>query len=113
MSYNLSMILSMFFVVPFVLLGGDLYSLQAQYSSIDNIAITIGYLIAKNERTDTEFLSMLEDRYKILFDSVTPTSPSPGEAVEFTIYRMYSPLIVSTNQIKIVAKRNTVMGYYG
>ena len=113
MSYNLSMIISMFFVVPFVLLGGDLYSLQAQYSSIDNIAITIGYLIAKNERVDTDFLTMLESKYNVYFDSITPSSPSPGEAVEFTIYRMYSPLIVSTNQIKIVAKRNTVMGYYG
>ena len=113
MSYNLAFILSMFFVVPLVLLGGDMYSLQAQYSALDNVAITVGYLISKNQRVDSDFLSALETNYKVTFENISPASPLPGDVVDFTIYRLYRPLIVSTNQIKIVARRNTVIGYYG
>ena len=113
MSSNLALLLSMVFVVPFMLLGGDLFCLQAAYSSLDNVSITVGYLIAKNSRVDNEFISSLEDRYNITFENINPTSPSPGDVLDFTIYRMYRPLIISTDQIKIVAKRNTVIGYYG
>lgn len=113
MSYSLALIISSVFVVPFVLLGGDLVSLQAAYNQIDNIAITVGYLIAKNSRVDDEYISQLEENYKITFENITPKSPQPGETVEFTIYRMYSPLVISSNEIKVVAKRYTVIGYYG
>ena len=113
MSYNLGMIISMVFVVAFVLLGGDMYCLSSAYSALDNTSITVGYLIAKSGRVDNEYLTNLESKYNITFENVNPSSPSPGEVVDFTIYRMYSPLVISTSQIKIVAKRSTVVGYYG
>ena len=113
MSYNLGMIISMVFVVAFVLLGGDMYCLSSAYSALDNTSITVGYLIAKSGRVDNEYLSSLETKYKITFEDIDPQSPSPGDPVDFTIYRMYTPLVISTNQIKIVAKRSTVVGYYG
>ena len=113
MSYNLGMIISMVFVVAFILLGGDMYCLSFAYSNLDNASIAVGYLIAKSGRADAEYLEQLENRYNITFENVTPSSPNVGDVVDFTIYRMYSPLIVSSSQIKLVAKRSTVIGYYG
>ena len=113
MSYNLGMIISMVFVVAFILLGGDMFCLSASYSSLDSASISIGYLIAKSGRVDNEYLSSLEEHYKVNFDSISPASPTPGEVVDFTIYRMYSPLVISNNEIKLVAKRSTVIGYFG
>ena len=113
MSYNLGMIISMIFVVAFVLLGGDMYCLSSAYSALDNVSISVGYLISRSGRVDDEYISYLEDKYKITFEDINPKSPTPGEIVDFTIYRMYSPLVISTNEIKVVAKRNTIIGYYG
>ena len=113
MSYNLGMIISMVFVVAFILLGGDMYCISSAYSYLDSTSITVGYLIAKSGRVDDSFIEALEEKYKITFESINPSSPNPGEVVDYTIYRMYSPLVVSTNQIKLVAKRSTVIGYYG
>ena len=113
MSYNLGMIISMIFVVAFVLLGGDMYCIQSAYSNLDNASIAIGYLIAKSGRVDNNYLTMLEENYKVTFDHISSTSPQVGEVVDFTIYRMYSPLIMSVNEVKIVANRSTVIGYYG
>ena len=113
MSYNLGMIISMIFVVAFVLLGGDMYCIQSAYSNLDNASIAIGYLIAKSGRVDNDYLTMLEENYKVTFDHISSTSPQVGEVVDFTIYRMYSPLIMSVNEVKIVANRSTVIGYYG
>ena len=113
MSYNLGMIISMLFVVGFVLLGGDMFCIQSAYSNVDNASIAIGYLIAKSGRTDDEYLEQLENKYNITFENISPSSPQVGEVVDFTIYRMYHPLVVSSNDIKLVASRSTVIGYYG
>lgn len=113
MSYNLGIIISMIFVVAFVLLGGDMYCISSAYSSLDNTSIAIGYLISKTGRVDNEFIDQLENNYNITFESINPSSPQVGEVVDFTIYRFYSPLVLSDSQIKLVAKRYTVIGYYG
>ena len=113
MSYKLGLILSMIFVVAFLLLGGDMMCLSAAYSALDSNSISIGYLIAKSSRVDEEYLSYLEETYNVTFMSISPTSPEMGDVVEFTIYRMYDPLIISKNEIKLIASRSTVIGYYG
>lgn len=113
MSYNLSMILSMLFVVAFILLGGDMFALSSAYSSLDTASISIGYLIAKSGRVDNEFISSLEENYKVTFDNISPSNAQIGEVIQFTIYRMYHPLILSTSDVKLVASRTTVVGYFG
>ena len=113
MSYKLGLILSMVFVVMFLLLGGDMMCLSAAYSHLDSNSISIGYLIAKSGRVDEEYLSYLEDVYKVNFESISPTSPAIGDVVEYTIYRFYSPLIMAKQAVKLTASRTTVIGYYG
>ena len=113
MSYKLGLILSMVFVVMFLLLGGDMMCLSAAYSYLDSHSISIGYLIAKSGRVDDEYISYLEETYKVNFESISPTEPSIGDVVEYTIYRFYNPLILSNHQVKLTASRTTVIGYYG
>lgn len=113
MSYKFGLILSMVFVVMFLLLGGDMMCLSAAYSYLDSHSISIGYLIAKSGRVDEDYISYLEDVYKIHFESISPTEPSIGDVVEYTIYRYYHPLIMASHDVKITASRTTVIGYYG
>lgn len=113
MSYNFSLIFSMLFVVAFILLGGDMFCLSVAYSSLDSASITISYLIAKSGRTDNEFLQTLESNYKVTFESINPSNPQPGDVVDYVIYRMYRPLIISTSEMRLEAARTTVVGYYG
>ena len=113
MSFNLGMILSTLFVVAFILLGGDMFLLSSNYSNLDNASIAIGYYIAKSGRTDKDYLSQLEEKYSVTFENISSSSPNPGDVVDFTIYRFYRPFVLTTNNIKLVAKRSTVVGYYG
>lgn len=113
MSSNIGIILSTLFVVAFVLIGGDMICISNAYSQIDNISITIGYLISKSGRADNEYISSLQNTYNIYFENVSSTAPNPGDVVDFTIYRYYHPLFVASNDLKIVAKRSTVIGYFG
>lgn len=113
MSYKIGLILSMVFVVAFLLLGGDMLCLSAAYSSLDSNSISIGYLIAKSGRVDTEYLSYLEGSFNVTFLSISPSDANSGDVVEFTIYRMYDPLIISTGELRLTASRTTVIGYYG
>lgn len=113
MSYKLGLILSMVFVVLFLLLGGDMMCLSAAYSYLDSHSISVGYLIAKTGRVDREFLTYLEDTYQIQFETISPKSPSVGDVVEYTIYRYYHPFIMANHDVKLSASRTTVIGYYG
>lgn len=113
MSSNLGMIISMFFVVAFLLLGGDMTCLSAAYNELDSISITIGYIIAKNARVDQEFITVIEDRYDVNFMNIAPQNPAMGDVVEYVIYRDYNPLILSKDPIRLCASRTTVIGYYG
>lgn len=113
MSYKIGLILSMIFVVAFLLLGGDMLCLSAAYSVLDSNSISIGYLIAKSGRVDEEYVSYLEGSFNVSFLSITPSNANSGDVIEFTIYRMYDPLIISTTPVRLTASRTTVIGYYG
>lgn len=100
-------------MIAFLLLGGDMLCLSATYSALDSNSISIGYLIAKTGRTDTEYLAYLEQSFDVKFLSISPESPNSGDVVKFTIYKMFDPMFISTSSIKLTASRTTVIGYYG
>lgn len=113
MSYKLGMMISMIFVIAFLLLGGDMMCLSAAYSELDSTCISIGYVIAKTGRVDNEFIDKLEEKYNVTFLTISPSTPTVGDVVDFVIYRNYRPLILSNEPIQIKASRTTVIGYYG
>ena len=107
------MILSMIFVIAFLLLGADMMCMSAAYSQLDSTSITIGYLIAKNGSTSKKFIKELEEKYNVKFETISPSSPSSGDVVDFVIYQNYNPLILSNGPITLKASRSTIIGYYG
>ena len=109
----MGLILSMILVVSFFLLGGDMICLSYAYSNLDSASIAIGYSIAKSGKTDSDFLSSLEDKYNIYFESISPNNPSVGDVVDFVIYSYYDPLVLSNTVLTLKASRSTVIGYYG
>lgn len=113
MSYKLGMILSLFFVVAFFLLGGDMIALSNAYASLDSVSISVGYLIAKSGRVDNAYLTSLENDYCFKFLTISPNNPVHGDVVDFVISREFDPLILSNTVITIKASRTTVIGYYG
>ena len=113
MSSNIGTILSMLLVAAFILLGGDMLCLSSAYSSLDNTSNTISYLISKNKRTDVEYLASLEAKYNVTFSEISSNNPAYGEVVDFTIYKNYHPLILSSHEIQLTVSRTTVIGYYG
>ena len=113
MSSKIGLFSSMVFLLTFLLLGGDMLCLSATYSSLDSNSISIGYLIAKTGRTDSDYIAYLESKFNVNFLSITPDSPNSGDVVEFTIYKMFDPLLISKTAIRLTASRTTVIGYYG
>ena len=113
MSYKLGMLISMIFVIAFLLLGGDMMYMSMSYSELDSKSITIGYLIAKKGSINSTFLQEIEDQYKIKFETISPSNPNYGDVVDFVIYQNYYPLIVSKDPIALKASRTTIIGYYG
>ena len=113
MSSNLGFVLSMIIVAFTLFLGGDMVCLSTAYSALDNVSNTIGYRIAKDARCDSTYLRTLENQYNITFSYISSYGPSIGQVVDFTIYRMYNPLVMSKNDIKMSVSKSTVVGYYG
>ena len=113
MSSKLGLMLSMVFVIMFFLLAGDMMCLSNMYASLDSKSITIGYVIAKSGRVDSEFLGKIEEQYNVNFLTISPSNPSVGDVIDFVIYQNYRPLIISKEEIVVKASRTTILGYYG
>ena len=112
MSYKLSFILSMIFVVMFFLFAGDLICLQFLYSDLDAKSITISYLISAHGGLDDAFIDSIEDKYKVDFVSADNYAPLFGDEVTYVIATNYKPLVMSKDMMTISVQRTTVIGYY-
>lgn len=112
MSYKVSFILSMVFVVMYFMFAGDMISLQFIYSDLDAKSVTISYLISENGTIDDNLINYIEDKYEIDFVSVDNDSPLFGDEVTFVIAKNYKPLMMSKDIMTVSIKRTTVIGYY-
>ena len=112
MSYKVSFILSMIFVVMYFMFAGDMISLQFIYSDLDAKSVTISYLISENGTIDDNFINYVEEKYEIDFVSVDNDSPLFGDEVTYVIAKNYKPLMMSKDIMTVSIKRTTVIGYY-
>ena len=112
MSYKVSFILSMVFVVMFFLLAGDMISLQYIYADLDAKSVNISYLISKHGSLDDAFVQGIEERYHVDFVTADNYSPLFGDEVTYVIAKSYHPLIMSNEEMKVSLQRTTVIGYY-
>lgn len=113
MGSKIALILSIFFVSLFFLLGGDMISLQYIYSDLDAKGVTISYLISKTGRVDADYKADLENRFSVKIDIVNKETPRFGEYVDYFISKDFDPIIMSKDTMTIRVLRYAVIGYYG
>ena len=112
MSYKISFILSMIFVVMYFMFAGDMICLQFIYSDLDAKSVTISYLISEQGSINDSFVEYIETKYDVEVVSIDNWTPLFGDEVTFIIAENYKPLIMSKNEMKLSVKRTTVIGYY-
>lgn len=112
MASKMGLILSFIFVSMFIALGVDLMLIQYQYSSLDSIAVNIGYLISKNGGVSDSLIYDIEQHYELNFTCTSNCSNTIGELLTFEIVRKYKPLIISDKPIYLKVSRATMIGYY-
>lgn len=112
MSYKISFVLSMIFVVMFFLFAGDMISLQFLYSDLDAKSTTISYLISEHGTLDNEFISYIEDKYEVDFVYADNYQPLFGDEVTYVIAKSYKPLVMGKEVMTVSVERTTVIGYY-
>ena len=113
MSYKIGLLLSMIFVSLFFLFGADLISLQSAFSMLDAKANNISYIISRNGTIDNEFINYIETTFNVDFICDINLSPEFGEKITYEITTVYSPLVISKEDIVISVKRMTIVGFYG
>ena len=113
MSYKIGLLLSMIFVALFFVFGADLISLQSAFSTLDAKANNITYIISRNGVIDQNFIDYIETTFKVDFNCEINLAPTFGEKITYEISSKYSPLVISKEEITIVVKRMTIVGFYG
>ena len=113
MSYKIGLLLSMIFVALFFLFGADLISLQSAYSMLDAKANNISYIISRNGAIDYNFIEYIETTFNVDFVCDINLAPEFGEKITYEITTVYSPLVISKEDMVITIKRMTIVGFYG
>lgn len=111
MAYKTSFILSLIFVIQLLLIIGDVFTIQVLHARLDALALTAGYWISQRGAITEDLLSFLDDR-GATFTCVSHCQPTFGQTVEFTLSRMYDPLIISDSAMMLVVTHYSVVGYY-
>lgn len=111
MSYKISLMLSMVFVVFFSLFAVDLIAIQNTYSLLDSKSINISYFLARTGDTSNEALMYLERTYQVKFKLYSDLHPAFGDDIIYGISTTYKPIVMG-NPLKITIKRMTVVGYF-
>ncbi len=111
MSFKISFILSLTFLVQILILGGDLIALQFVHSHLDAIAQTTSFRIAKAGRIDDATITWLEQR-DITLSCLSNCSPRFGDTLSFSLNQNYDPLIIHNDTISVSVTRYAVIGYY-
>jgi len=111
MSYKLSMILSLIFVVVFSLFSVDLIAIQNTYSLLDSKSINISYYLARNGDVSESSIEYIENEYNVNFILLSDNRPRFGDFIKYRLEKDYQP-ISGFNQIKISLERMAIVGYY-
>ena len=112
MGSKIATIISLLFVVIFIILGADIMSIQYIYSDLDSKSVNISYIISKNGMNDN-VISYIEDKYEITFTCLSNCQAEVGDIIDFKISKEYDPIILSSDNLTIFVKRQAVIGYYG
>ncbi len=113
MSSKIGTILSLIFVVFFMLLGADMMSIQYIYADLDAKGTTISYLISKHGTVDDSIVETIQTTYNVVFECLSYCDSAVGDTVTFQISTTFNPIIMSKSDMTITVQRQAVIGYYG
>lgn len=111
MSYKLSLLISMVFVVFFSVFAVDLLSIQNIYSLLDSKSINISYFLSRNGDVSEDSIDYIERVYKVNFELVSDDNPAFGDDIIYNLSTVYKPLVMG-NELNIKIQRMTVVGYF-
>lgn len=111
MSYKLSLILSMVFVVFFSLFAVDLTVIQNTYSLLDSKSINISYFLARTGDTSNEALMYIQNVYNVRIKVVSGRHPAFGDDIIYNLSTTYTPIVMG-DSFDITIQRMTVVGYF-
>ncbi len=110
MGSSLGFLLSLFFCVQIVAYVGDIASLQFIYSSMESVATTIGHMIAIDGGITARAEEYAKDKIYAFIQPLTKVSQI-GEIYEFVLYKEYTPIIISSSNMKLHIERSVMLGY--
>ncbi len=111
MSYKLSLMISMVFVVFFSFFAIDLLSIQNTYSLLDAKSINISYFLARNGDVSYQARDYIERVYQVKFKLISASNPAFGDDIIYNISTTYKSFVIG-NTFDITIQRMTVVGYY-
>lgn len=113
MSYKLGLLLSLAFLMSILLLSGDLLNVNIVKNSLDSLATTVSYRIARDGRI-SEYTRKLVSSYKatLTVEGGSATSFRIGDTVIYYLSKDYDPFLLKKETMHIGVKRSAVVGYY-
>ena len=111
MSYKLSLIISMVFVVFFTLFSADLIAIQNSYSLLDSKSINISYFLAKNGDVSSNAINYIERTYNVNFALISDQTPAFGDDIIYNLSTKCKTFVVGDN-LEITIQRIAVVGYF-
>ena len=113
MSYNLSFMLSLFFLIPMLLFSGDLVCIQSIQNHLDSFALTVAYEISMEGEISQEIEELVSNELGAEIYCVDNCRGGHfGDTVTFVLAKEYTPFIMSDKPMKISVRRTAVIGYY-
>jgi len=111
MSYKISMMISMVFVVLFSFFAVDMLMIQNSFSLLDSKSVNISYFLAKNGDISSDVIDYIESYYQVNFELLSDSHPSFGDNIIYNLSTTYHPFVIGYD-LEIKIQRMTVVGYF-
>lgn len=111
MSYKLSLIISMVFVIFFSFFAIDLIGIQNAYSLLDSKSISISYYLSKRGDVSDHSINYIERVYNVSFELVSGRNPAFGDDIIYNLSTTYKPFVIG-DELNITIQRMAVVGYF-
>ncbi|MCH5171869.1 MAG: hypothetical protein J1F31_03440 [Erysipelotrichales bacterium] len=111
MASNLSHILALFLVIPFILFSTDLIGIQETYTELENIATQVSFKIQKAGCISDELINETYLTFNAYLESDTNSKQNFGDLVEFYIYKYYVGNFINGGETLVRIKRTVMIGY--
>lgn len=111
MSSNLSHILALFLIIPFILFSTDLIGIQETYTELENIATQVSFRIQKIGYVSDNLVDEIYLNFHAHLESETNSKQNFGDLIEFQIYKYYVGNFINEGKTLVRIKRTVLIGY--